>query len=267
MMLNIGFLNVHGLNADKCEDEDFLSYVNRYDIIGFAEILGDAPRNLPNFSPPLSVKATKRKRRGRPSGGIAIYCNPYIGKNITVVQKSAFSIWLRLDSTYFGLKNNTHICFCYIKPYYTIDESELVFSKLHGEITHFKEMGEIILCGDFNARTSGLTDFIPNDDSSENINEYPVPSDYHADLPLSRQNLDKSCNLHGNLLINICKDLQLRLLNGRFLGDSLGYFTFYNFNGQSVVDYMIASQNIFYDIDHFIVHCPIEFSDHCLISL
>ena len=45
----------------------FLSYVNRYDIVGFAETLNDTPRNLPNFPPPLTIKATKRKRRGRPS--------------------------------------------------------------------------------------------------------------------------------------------------------------------------------------------------------
>jgi hypothetical protein len=37
MMLNIGFWNVHGLNKHKSEDEDFLSYVNSYDIVGFAE--------------------------------------------------------------------------------------------------------------------------------------------------------------------------------------------------------------------------------------
>jgi hypothetical protein len=65
-MFNIGFWNVHGLNEHKGEDEDFLSYVNRYDIVGFAETLNDTPRNLPNFPPPLIIKATKCKRRGRP---------------------------------------------------------------------------------------------------------------------------------------------------------------------------------------------------------
>ena len=59
MMFNIGFWNVHGLNEhNKSVDEDFLSYVNRYDIVGFAETLNDTPRNLPNFSPPLIIKAT-----------------------------------------------------------------------------------------------------------------------------------------------------------------------------------------------------------------
>jgi exonuclease III len=266
-MFNIGFWNVHGLNEHKSEDVDFLSYVNRYDIVGFAETLNDTQRNLPNFSTPLIIKVTKRKRLGRPSGGIAVYCKPYIGKNVTVVQRSSFSIWLKLDKITFGLKKTTYLCFCYIKSYYSKVESELVFSKLHDEILKFKEQGEILLCGDLNARTSGLKDFIPNDDNNDNINECPVPSDYRADFPLHRQQLDESHNLHGSLLTHICKDHQLRILNGRFLRDSLGYFTFYNSNGQSIVDYMIASHSIFYDIEHFIVHSPVEFSDHCLISV
>ena len=121
------------------------------------------------------------------------------------MQRSSFSIWLKLDQITFGLKKTTYLCFCYIKPYYSKVESELVFSKLHDEILKFKEQGEILLCSDLNAQTSGLKDFIPNND---NINEYPVPSDYRADFSLHRQQLDESHDLHGSLLTNICKDLQ-----------------------------------------------------------
>ena len=38
--------------------------------------------------------------------------------------------------------------------------------------------------------------------------------------------IDDISNLHGNLSVKFCKDLQMRILNGRFLGDSLGFFTF-----------------------------------------
>jgi hypothetical protein len=61
--------------------------------------------------------------------------------------------------------------------------------------------------------------------------------------------------------------MQLKLLNGRFLGDSLGLFTFHNTNGQSTVDYMLATTRLFYDVQHFIVKPPVEFSDHCLFLL
>ena len=92
-----------GLNEHKSDDNDFLFYIDSYDIVGFAETLNDTPRNLPNFPAPLIIKATKRKRRGRPSGGIAVYCKPYIGKHVKVVQRSAFSICLKIDKIIFGL--------------------------------------------------------------------------------------------------------------------------------------------------------------------
>ncbi|CAG2240208.1 unnamed protein product [Mytilus edulis] len=59
----------------------------------------------------------------------------------------------------------------------------------------------------------------------------------------------------------------MRIVNGRFLGDSLGYFTFYNSNGKSTVDYMLTSQNLFYTINNFMVKPPTDLSDHCLIAL
>ena len=123
-----------------------------------------------------------------------------------------------------------------------------------------------MICGDFNARSSGLDDFIRQDDNNNNFNDCPLPADYQSDTPLHRAQLDQVHNLHGELLTNICKDFQLRFLNGRFLGDSLGYFTFFNNNGRSTVDYMLATQLMFYSIQHFIVNPPNEFSDHCLIS-
>ena len=260
-MLNIGFWNIHGLNNHKSEDDDFRTYVNSFDILGLAETLNDSPGNLPDFMSPLVIKPTKRKRCGRPSGGITVYCKPHISKGVSEVQKSNFSIWIKLDQKLLGLTKTTFVCFCYIKPYTKKEESELIFLKLCNEILKFKAEGEILICGDFNARTCGLDDFIQNDDVNNNINECPVPSDYAVDTPLRRKQLDHVHNIHGNLLVNICKDLQLRILNGRFLGDSLGYYTFYNSNGQSTVDYMLASQSVFYNVEFCIVHTPVEFSD------
>ena len=63
--LNIGFWNAHGLNNNKIEDVDFISYVNSFEIVGFVEILvTESPGNLPDFSPTFTVKTVPRKRRG-----------------------------------------------------------------------------------------------------------------------------------------------------------------------------------------------------------
>lgn len=82
--------------------------------------------------------------------------------------------------------------------------------------------------------------------------------------------LDKNyfkSNLHGTLLTSICKSCQLRIVNGRFLGDSLGYFTFFNTNGKSTIDYMLVSQDLMYSINSFVVNPPSYLSDHCLIYM
>jgi len=97
--------------------------LNSYDIVAFAETLNDSPRNLPEFTSPFFTKPTKRKRRGRssggiakptkskrrgrPSGGIAVYCKHSIRRGVTEVQKSNFSIWFKLDKTLLGLSKTT----------------------------------------------------------------------------------------------------------------------------------------------------------------
>lgn len=81
--LNIGFWNVHGLNTSKVNDNDFLSYVHSYNVIGFVETLSsESPGNLPEFSTPFVVKPSKTKKKGRASGGISVYCKPHIKKRL-----------------------------------------------------------------------------------------------------------------------------------------------------------------------------------------
>jgi hypothetical protein len=61
--LNIGFWNTHGLSTQQINDVDFINYVNKFDIVGFDEILvSDSPGNLPEYSLPFTVKPYRRKR-------------------------------------------------------------------------------------------------------------------------------------------------------------------------------------------------------------
>ncbi|CAC5377453.1 unnamed protein product [Mytilus coruscus] len=77
-----------------------------------------------------------------------------------------------------------------------------------------------------------------------NFTDCPVPEDYTPDLPLERNQLDQKNNLHGNLLVDICKSSQVRIVNGRFLGDSLGYFTFCNSNALNVINLCINTMRL-----------------------
>jgi hypothetical protein len=117
-----------------------------------------------------------------------------------------------------------------------------------------------------NARTGNLLDFITQDSVRESFSDCPLPDTYVEDHFIARQQLDKTSNYHGNLLTEICKSNNLRLLNGRFLGDSIGFYTFYNSNGKSTVDYMLASSILYTYIEYFCISPPNELSDHCLLS-
>ena len=46
---------------------------------------------------------------------------------------------------------------------------------------------------------------------------------------------------------------------GRHMGDTVGDFTFYNINGQSIIDYFIVSDCLLTEAVSF------EFSDHCIL--
>lgn len=267
-IMNVAYWNIHGLK-DKFEDNSFVSLACKYDIICLSEtMLSQSPGNLPGFSSPYIIKPSKYKRKGRPSGGMLIYSRPNIKKNITKVKQNNFCIWLKMDKNHIKCNRNIFLCFVYVKPYTRKykERSESMFRELENDIAFYCTQGHILLCGDFNARTGGLIDYISDDSNNENFKDCPTPSDYEPDLPIKRNNLDEKSNLHGTLLTDICRSSQLRILNGRFLGDSLGYFTFYNKNGQSTVDYMIASSELYYRINNFTVSPPSYLSDHCLIS-
>jgi len=73
-----------------------LSIVNSYDIVAFAETLNDSSGNLPEFTSPFFTKPTKRKRRGRPFGGISVHCKSSIRRGVTEELQFNFAIWLNL---------------------------------------------------------------------------------------------------------------------------------------------------------------------------
>ena len=127
--------------------------------------------------------------------------------------------------------------------------------------------GKFLLYGDFNARTGGLlvTDYVSLDEIGQTFSDCPIPNYYTPDLNLPSNYLDKQSNIHGYLLTKICKSSHLSMLNGRFLGDSLGFYTFFNPNGKSTVDYMLASNTLYHKIVYFNVDTPSELSDHCII--
>ena len=114
-----------------------------------------------------------------------------------------------------------------------------------------------MLLGDFNARTSKSEDYISNE-GSDHIHDTSEKSFQ----PLERQSFDPITNNHGKQPIEICKNTDLRILNGRTKGDSLGRPTFHGKNGTSLIDYIICSQNLLQNVKYLVVKAPSYLSDH-----
>ena len=80
-------------------------------------------------------------------------------------------------------------------------------------------------------------------------------------IPEQRNNYDNVVNTHGKNLLQICKNFDLRILNGRIRGDSFGNITYHGSLGVSTVDYFISDQSLFQYVDYLIIKCPTYFSD------
>ena len=78
-------------------------------------------------------------------------------------------------------------------------------------------------------------------------------------------NFDNTINDHGKQLLDLYKTCDLRILNGRSNGDTLGNFTYHSITGVSTEDYIIVSHNLFASIQGFAVKQPNMFSDHSQI--
>ena len=166
----------------------------------------------------------------------------------------------------FGYNKDLYVCTVYNNPY-SSGSNNCAFLQLQKDIERFSNLGEILLCGDFNARTASLDDFVNSDYISTHIH---TGEGYSMDKPvhnIRRQNKDVKTNTWGKELLNLCKGANLRILNGRTMGDLYGDFTYYKNKARSAVDYVIVGKTFLDKISHFKVSEPIVYlSDHCYLE-
>jgi hypothetical protein len=177
-------------------------------------------------------------------------------------------MWLRLDKPFFKLKKDLYIAVCYKCPNNSsyANKSIEFFETLESDIAKYSALGSTLVCGDFNGRTGTTPDYCSNDIIDELIT---LPYTYFQDVEMNRANIDtKPIDSNGEKLLNLCKASGLRIINGRFFGDCLGYYTCFNHIGApSVIDYMLGCQSVLPLITSFHVMDPTEFSIHNILSL
>ena len=80
--------------------------------------------------------------------------------------------------------------------------------------------------------------------TSDTLKEHlDLPFRSNDDIPIPRLNSDtQRVNERGKKLLQLCKNTDIRILNGRFFGDTMGRFTCYSNTGKpSTIDYMLSS--------------------------
>lgn len=252
--ISLGFWNVHGLGK-KLEEDSFRSSLVKLDFFSLLETWSSETSevDLPNYQHFSSLRKKQRKAR-RNSGGIIFYFKNELAKFIKRESSTSEDIlWIRISKELFGLSRDIFIGNVYISPMYSSIHKraeESIFDVLEQDIARFASRGYVILGGDFNSRIGSLKDFaaeapIDSDLEPQKLSNLDIPRNFSDNGPP---------NTFGKDLTDLCSQSDLRILNGRILGDLSGRFTCYQPSGCSTVDYAIASSALFHKISIFRVH-------------
>ena len=125
----------------------------------------------------------------------------------------------------------------------------------------------LLMCGDYNSRTCNYPDFVV-DDTTRHVQVLPDEYMVDFDVPPRASQDTVRPDSNGLLLLDLCRQTGMRILNGRVGNDAkVGKYTYIGSNGSSLIDYMLVSQELFNFVQSFHVQDPNILSDHCCLSL
>ena len=219
-------LNVCGL-ASKLKYGIFEETIKDYDFVCLNEIKTNfiAPDEFDNFQVFVSEKLNKKGK----TSGIAILANKNNNFNLNHLDaNSRWVLWLLVGKD--PSKPDFILGAVYIPCGISADTSEAIFDEIFLDIVKIKSVHDLpfILMGDFNARTALLEDFFDNNHETLDTDFFQADFTNNLEqLNLSqRYNLDKKTNVNANGLLNLCKNFNLNIVNGRFGSDKgVGDFT------------------------------------------
>ena len=87
------------------------------------------------------------------------------------------------------------------------------YETIEKEISHYSTLGNVLIGGDFDSRLGCKhKDFLVSD-------FLPIDQTFLLDSENFRNTKDKACNTLGKYLFELCLTHNLKLLNGRTIGD------------------------------------------------
>ena len=283
--LSVCSSNVHGGLEAKLENDDFINEFLNYDIVFFSETWTNknSVLKLEGFSKPICKHRPRRRNAKRDSGGLCIFIKKEIRKGISVIDWEIFEdgVILKLDKSFFGFEQDMFLLCIYILPENSSRNSIITdvdsYEKLIDKISELSSLGEIVIMGDLNSRTSNLLDFNIdniNDDCEDDVNKDSselVKADIiNNNMSIYRTNLDTGVNNNGKTLLKLTSMCNMILLNGRFGKDKdIGKITYCenkkNKIVKSTVDYVLCTRNVLYDFCDFEITDLNPFSDHAVV--
>lgn len=231
--------NIHDRNSSstgpkKC-DPIFKKLTERHLILALQETKGEV--YIPNF------RCFNKLRKGSRSGGTCIAIHKSLADGCEELSTGSEDIL----AVRISVKNENLII---VNVYDSPENSSFKLKKITAEdyfnpttdqILDFLSSptveGKLVVVGDFNARTGSLGN-LPDDEDKKSFDPNQT----------SRASRDSIINERGRKLLELFDSVNLSILNGTTLGDLLGEYTCFTYNGASVVDYVAASQELVGDI-------------------
>ena len=173
--------NLKFLSLDVCELRskllipEFLNYINHFDVTAVFETkLDDLDESmLQNFE---CITKNRKQKTAKQSGGIAVLIKNKIFKYFSAVESECeYVLWFTLSKTICGTIDDVRFGAVYIPPENSDYNLECIMEQFYFEVDeNARTFKNLILMGDFNARTSSLDDFAEIDrDIFDQINVDP----------------------------------------------------------------------------------------------
>lgn len=272
--LSIGCWNINGLQSklqNKIEDPIFMRAIKGLDIFALVETHTNenSDIDIPGYFC-HHVYRQRNTRATRDHGGIAVYVRNTLTEGVNFIKNTNSNFqWIALHKDFFKLNKDVSVCFVHNPPATSSYSRSLnydVIQLIEEDCCELSKNGDILICGDLNAKTGNDLDFIQDDNPSYTPEAEDYSQDYQNIMSRESEDMHRICS-RGKLIIDYCIAAQLRILNGRTLGDLWGKCTYHGPKGSSVIDYSIASQSLVDSVLYFKVDNLVRsLSDHCLIT-
>ena len=255
------------LLCNKIEEPEFLNQVTSNDIFAIVETKLDN-FDLPNITVPnYKFMAKNRTKFKYKSGGIGIFVKNDLYRSVKILLLESdieSCLWLLLDKSVCGFQFILGVV--YIPPESSHYSNIVLFDALEDDIIRLcnpinDNNIPICLCGDFNVWCGQLSDVVDIADNSvfdfstENTDASVIYDNLNSisnldalGIQVSRNCMQKRTNRFGHRLIELCKNTNLFIANGRLKGDHNQKFTCKDIG---IVDYFIMSPEILCKIEKF----------------